>query len=137
MSNAIYPKWKGAIMTAAANSALNGGNLKAILVDTAAYTYATTHQYLTDIAAGARISTSGNMTGVSVADDVVDADDTTFSLVSGASAEAIVLFIDTGTEGTSRLVVYLDTGYTNLPVTPGGGNIQVAWDNGANKIFKL
>lgn len=26
---------------------------------------------------------------------------------------------------------------SGLPVTPNGGNISIAWDNGANKIFKL
>lgn len=26
---------------------------------------------------------------------------------------------------------------SGLPITPNGGNINVAWDNGANKIFKL
>jgi len=34
------------------------------------------------------------------------------------------------------LIAFIDTA-TNLPVTPNGGDIIVAWDNGANKIFKL
>jgi hypothetical protein len=43
---------------------------------------------------------------------------------------------DTGTESTSLLIFYIDTA-TGLPCTPNGGNITVAWDSGANKIFKL
>ena len=37
---------------------------------------------------------------------------------------------------TSQLVAYIDTA-TGLPVTPNGGNIQIVWDTGANKIFAL
>jgi len=36
----------------------------------------------------------------------------------------------------SPLLAFLDS-VTGLPVTPNGGDITVAWDNGANKIFKL
>ena len=34
------------------------------------------------------------------------------------------------------LVAYID-GATGLPVTPNTGDIGIAWDSGANKIFKL
>jgi hypothetical protein len=34
------------------------------------------------------------------------------------------------------LIAYIDTA-TGLPVTPGGGDIDITWDNGSNKIFKL
>ena len=61
---------------------------------------------------------------------VLDADDVVYTAVSGASAEAIVLYIDTGVAGTSRLIAFIDTGYTNLPVTPNGGNITVTWAAG-------
>lgn len=35
-----------------------------------------------------------------------------------------------------RLIAWMDTG-TLLPVVPNGGDINITWDNGANKIFKL
>ena len=35
-----------------------------------------------------------------------------------------------------RLIAYIDTG-TNLPITPNGGDVTVAWDSGANRIFTL
>lgn len=38
------------------------------------------------------------------------------------------------TAGNQGLMVLTGSG---LPVTPNGGNIVVAWDNGVNKIFKL
>jgi hypothetical protein len=67
---------------------------------------------------------------------VADAADYTHSTVTGDQFESIDIFKDTGTETTSRLIANIDTA-TGLPCTPGGGNITVAWDNGANKIFKL
>jgi len=36
----------------------------------------------------------------------------------------------------SPLIAYIDTA-TGLAVTPNGGDITIAWDSGANKIFKL
>ena len=64
-----------------------------------------------------------------------DAADSTFSAVSGASVEALVIYIDTGSAATSPLVAYIDTGVTGLPVTPNGGDIAVAWN--ASGIFAL
>jgi hypothetical protein len=37
---------------------------------------------------------------------------------------------------SQRLIAWFDTG-TNLPVVPNGGDINVTFDSGANRIFKL
>jgi hypothetical protein len=102
--------------------------------------------FLDDIAAGARVRVtttgdtgvdgSGNLTSKTKADGVADAADVTLLAVTGDEAESIVLYEHTGTEGTSHLIAYIDTA-TGLPVTPSGGDIQITWDGGANKIFKL
>lgn len=68
---------------------------------------------------------------------VLDAGDVTFTAVAaGAACDMVLLYKDTGVAGTSRLIAKIDSA-TGLPVTPNGGDILVAWDNGANKIFKL
>lgn len=127
-------------MQAASNSSL-GGTVKALLVNTTGpgtnYTYDDAHQFLSDVPSGARISTSAALASKTFANGVFDADDTIFSAVSGDVSEAIILYIDTGVAGTSRLVAYIDTGIAGAPVTPSGGDINVVWDNGANKIFAL
>ena len=46
-----------------------------------------------------------------------------------------MIYIDTGVAGTSRLIAYIDTGVTGLPVTPNGGDINITWD--AAGIFTL
>jgi hypothetical protein len=123
MPNAIYPRWKAAIMQASANSSL-GGNVRLVLVDTGAYTYSAAHEFLSDIPSGARIATSGNVGGKTYTDGAFDfTTPVTFTGVTGASIEAYVIYIDTGTAGTSRLVAFIDTGVTGFPVTPNGGDI--------------
>ncbi|TXH45413.1 MAG: hypothetical protein E6Q97_31685 [Desulfurellales bacterium] len=117
---------------------LTSVDIRAILVDTGTYTYSAAHNFLDDVAAGARIAVSGAMTGktfASVATGVFDADDVTFSSVSGASVEAIILYVHTGVEATSRLLAYIDTGVTGLPFTPSGGNVTIQWPAGG--IFIL
>lgn len=96
----------------------------------------TTDDFLNDVAAPARVATSGTLGSPSHAAGVADASDVTFSTVTGDQAERLLIYQHTGTESTSDLVLSIDTA-TGLPVTPNGGNITVTWDNGANKIFKL
>lgn len=91
---------------------------------------------LDDIPSGARVSTSSNLTGKTVTDGIADAEDTTFSAVTGDVCEAIVLYKDTGVASTSKLIAIIDSA-TGLPVTPNGGNIIVTWSDGVNKIFRL
>ena len=125
MANAVFPKYKEALIAGSSNISLSSGDVKAILVDTAEYTYSASHEFLTDVGAPARTATSGNLASKSVTNGTFDSDDFTFSSVTGEESEAIVLYIDTGTAGTSRLVAYIDTGVTGLPVTPNGGDIDV------------
>jgi SAM-dependent methyltransferase len=110
---------------------------RAVLVDTDDYTLdAGADQHLDDIPVAARVATSGVFVGKSVTAGVADADNITFSSVSGDQSETIVVYQDTGTEATSRLIGYIDTA-TGLPITPTGSDIDVQWDDGANRIFKL
>ena len=132
MANAIYPKWKEAVIQGAANSSL-GGTVRIALVDTGTYTYNLAHEFLTSLTG--RVGTDQTLGTKTFVNGTFDAADVTFTSVSGATVGALVIYIDTGTAGTSRLVAYLDTGYTNLPVTPNGGNIAITFD--AAGIFTI
>ena len=135
MANALYDKARERFLTGQFNWSTD--SIKSVLVDTGAYTVSlTSHEFLSDISSSARVSTSGAFTGKTTTGGAADANDITFSSVSGASIEAIVIYADTGTEATSPLIAFIDTA-TGLPITPNGGDIIVTWDNGANKIFKL
>ena len=114
-------------------------DIKCVLVDAGDYTAdLNSDQFLDDIAAGGRVATSAVFSAKSTTAGVADAADITFSSVTGDQCEALVIYQDTGTETTSRLIALLeDDKVTGLPVTPNGGDITVTWDSGANKIFKL
>ena len=135
MANALYDHGREGFLDGSID--WDTDDIRCILVDTADYTVnLTSHDNLDDIPAGARVAVSGALSSKTVAAGVADAADVTFSTVSGDPSEAIVIYKHTGTEGTSRLIAYIDTA-TGLPVTPGGGDIIIQFDNGANKIFKL
>lgn len=135
MANQLYVKFKESLL--GAGTSLSADTIKAVLVDTAAYTLdINVHDNLNDVAAGSRIATSGALASKTITDGIFDAADVTFTAVTGASCEAIILYKDTGVESTSTLIAYLDTA-TGLPVTPNGTDIIIQWDSGTNKIFKL
>jgi|ERR1051326_1705425 hypothetical protein len=155
---------------------------------------------------GALVGTKQTLGSKTFSSGVFDAADVTYTAVSGASVEAIIIFKDTGTNSTSnvlaiitgkhivtadatltagttlvvepvvagipngtvltfstgqsatvnaavnagdRAITVLSTTVTaggralapatgsGLPVTPNGGNINITWDNGTNRIFKV
>ena len=135
MTNALYGKARQAFLDGDLDWSAN--TIKAVLVDVADYTVSIdTHEFLSDIPSGARVATSAAFASKTSTLGVADAADISFTTVVGDQSEALVIFADTGVVGTSRLIAYIDTA-TGLPVTPNGGNINVTWDNGANRIFKL
>ena len=86
---------------------------------------------------GSAGSVSGNLASKTTTDGVADAADVTFSAVPVGTYESIVIFKDTATATSSPMIVYIDTTSPALPITGNGGDVTIAWDNGANKIFRL
>jgi len=135
MANALYDLGRKAFMDG--GIAILTDNIKVVLVDTATYTVnLATDAFLSDILIAERVATSGNLTTKTSTAGVFDAADVVFSAVTGDPSEALVIYRDSGVEGTSELLAYIDTA-GGLPITPNGGDITVTWDAGADKIFKL
>ena len=135
MANTLYDFARQRFLEAQINWMTD--TVKVILVDTGAYTPQTgIHQYLSDIPTSARIAGPVTLTSKATTGGAADAADVTFTSVTGASIESIIIYADTGVEATSPLIAYIDTA-TGLPITPNGGDIIVTWDNGTNKIFKV
>lgn len=132
MANALYPLWKAGLLQASANTALTG-TVKVALVDTGTYTYSSADQFQSSLSGV--VGTAQTLGSKTYTNGVFDAADVTFTAVSGATVEALVIYVDTGTPATSPLVAYIDTGVTGLPVTPNGGDINVTWN--ASGIFAL
>ena len=133
MANAIYPKWKEAVLNGGSNVALSG-TVKAALVDTGTTAYSSAHDFYDDISS-AVVGTPQTIANKTYTNGLFDGDNVTFTGLAGNSAEAIVLYIDTGVASTSRLIAYIDTGVTGLPLTPSGGDVTITWN--ASGIFQL
>jgi hypothetical protein len=133
MANAIYPLYKQALLDGAANTDINDLTVKVALVDTGVYTYSAAHEFLTSLTGV--VGTAQVINATTVANGLFDGDNVTYTGVTGNSVEALVIYIDTTVAATSRLVAYIDSGVTGLPVTPNGGDITVTWS--VSGIFQL
>ena len=133
MANALYSKAKEAFLNGSINMVAN--TITIALVDTGVYTYSATHQFRNEVSNSAVIS-STTLANKTITNGVFDADDATFSSVTGANCEALLIFQDTGIQSTSRLIAYIDSA-TGLPILPNGGDISVAFSSGSSKIFAL
>lgn len=133
MANAIYPLYKQALLDASANVDLNDSTVKVALIDTGTYTYNAAHEFYSSVSGV--VGTPQTIANTTVTNGLFDGDNVTYTAVTGNSAEALLIYIDTGTAATSRLVAWIDTSVTGLPVTPNGGDITITWN--ASGIFQL
>lgn len=135
MANALYDHGRESFLKG--EIAIASDNIKCVLCDTSLYTKnLATDQFLTAITGSARVATSGNLGTKVTASGIFGAANVTFSAVSGAACALLVIYQDTGSASTSRLIAAIDSA-TNLPVTPNGGDITVSWAATGNLIFKL
>jgi hypothetical protein len=122
MANALQPTTKKAFLDGALD--LTSVDVKAYLLDNT-YTYSSAHDFVDDFAT-AVVATSPALTGKTTTGGVFDSSDTTFTAVSGNQVVALALAHDSGTPGTSRFIAFYDTGLTGFPITPNGGDINLA-----------
>lgn len=144
MANTMFPLGREGFL--AGEIDWNTADIKVALVR--GYTYDATDKFVSDLAGtgGTVHATSAALASKTVTQGVADAADITFTAVTATSAApcALVVYqssLVTGVGGdvatsAQRLIAIFDTG-TNLPVTPNGGDISIAWDAGANRIFTL
>lgn len=132
MANALYPKGKEGILDETIT--LSSGTIKAALLRS--YTYSSAHEDVADITgAGGTVVATTTLASKTFTSGVFDANDVTWTAVAnGAACDNFVLYQDGATDADRRLIMFVDA-YTNLPVTPNGGDITIEWDSGSNKIF--
>ena len=139
MANALFDKGRELFLTGGINWL--SADIRCCLVDMGLYTLNLAgHTYLSEVGTigggGSIRMVSGNFTTKTATGGAADADNITFSAVSGTSLEAIIIYQHITDPASSPLLAFIDTA-TGLPITPNGGDIIVTWDNGPNKIFKL
>lgn len=139
MANTLYDKARERFLRGQLN--WDNDTIKVALIDKDVYSpNFAAHEFLSDVSGSSFIAPGAQqgvtLTGKTSVAGAADANDITFSAVSGATSEALLIYKDTGDPATSPLIAMIDSA-TGLPITPNGGDIIVVWDNGANKIFKL
>ncbi len=140
MTNALFGPGREGFLTGEIDA--DTAVFKAILIR--GYTFDSTDKFVSDLSGATVAATSSALTNKTVTDGVFDADDVAFGTVTAnASNHVVVIYQSSAVTGGSdvassaqRLVAFIDTG-TNFPIVPNGGTVTVAWDSGANKIFKL
>lgn len=134
MANALYGKGKEKLLTGAIN--LSSDTIKVALLSSAYSPNLSTDEFHSTISANI-LGTPQTLASKSITLGVFDAADITFAAVtSGSTASRLVIYKDTGLSSSSPLLAVIDT-ITGFPLATNGGDIQVVWDSGANKIFSL
>jgi hypothetical protein len=113
---------------------------------TRGYTFTASHKFLTDATgAGATLVATVTLAGRSGANGHANATSpTTFPTVTTGAACTSILLVQTSAPAggadlatsAQRLIGYIDNALI-LPVSPNGGNIDVGWATGTDKIFTL
>jgi hypothetical protein len=142
MANAVRPTYKTALMSASANVSLTVDDATdgpfVSLIDTNDVAYNAAHDMYDDVVA-ANVGTTQRITSPtvgSVSAGTFDGANITYTAVSGDVCEALEIYRhNSGANTTWRLVCFLDTSVTGLPVTPNGGDITITWS--ASGIFTL
>lgn len=131
MASQLYPKFLEALLSGEVD--LTSDTVKAVLIDTDDETYSAADEFLDDITSGAIVGTAVALASKTVTGGVFDAADTTLSAVTGDPVEAVLLYIDTGTDSTSRLIGLFD----GVSLTLNGSDVLIEWPSDASRIFAL
>ncbi len=134
MANALYGKGKEKLLTAAIN--LSSDTIKVALLTSAYSPNLSTDEFHSTIAAYI-VGTPQTLASKTITLGVFDAADITYAAVTaGSTVSRLAIYKDTGLSASSPLLALIDT-ITGFPLATNGGDIQVVWDSGANKIFSL
>jgi hypothetical protein len=114
MAQALYNSYKKDLADRSVGVDLDTDTIRAIFV-TSSYTFSALHDNFSDLTntVGDGGTARGNgeiLQSVTVTSDgVVDCDDIVFDSVTGTNIVAVVLYKDTGADGTSQLIGYYDS----------------------------
>jgi hypothetical protein len=133
MANALFNPGREGFLGAEID--WDGFDIRVMLV-LSTYTFDATDKFLADLGAvdNGRSAALGSKT---ITDGVANAAGTSLVATAASACKALVIFYHTGSDATARVIAYIDVA-TGLPFTPAAGQtVNITWDAGANKIFKL
>ena len=134
MASAMYNNARQAFMDGLID--LNTNTIKVRAVADEDYTYTATHTAMTSVTKYTG-STDYTLTSPTIVDGVFDAADaspafTALAVDGTKDIDGLVIFKFVTDDAGSTPILYIDLG---TAVRPNGGDINITWDSGANKIF--
>jgi len=131
---ALFPKGREGILDETIK--MKSGDIRAMLVK-GSYIFDEADVFLSDLG---EVDNGRSKTLVSktYALGVFGAAGTSIDAIVAAVSNAVILFLYTGDDNTARLIAYIGSPANGLPCTPAAGQtLNIDWDTGPNKIFKL
>ena len=134
MASALYDKGREGFLDGSID--WDTDDIRTMLVKTG-YTFSAAHDFLDDVATlydNGRTVALGTKT---VASGVAGAAVTSLQATAAVLSIALVIYKYNAADSAARLICYIDDA-TGLPFTPAASQtVNITWDTGANKIFKL
>jgi hypothetical protein len=136
MANLVYGKAKTGLLTGLINTSASQYAL--LLIDKSLYSIdAVNDEFVSNIPESAIKTRSNNISGTTVNNGVLDANDVTI-VHGGEYFDAIVCYQVGSTDSNSRLFFYIDSS-AGLPYegSNSGSSITITWSNTISKILSL
>ena len=135
MADVIYNSFKTNILSGLFDLREAGDNVKVALVTSGYTPNVDTHEFFDDITnelSGTGYTAGGEAIGTQTVtqdntdnEGVFDGVDVTWTGITAGTAAGMVIYEDTGTPATSRLIAFQDSG--GFPVTTTGADLTVQW----------
>lgn len=126
MASQLFPKGGEAMLGGSIN--YSSDTLKVLFY---AGSFVSTHQFVSDLTGASIVARSSALSGVTVANGVLDLNDVTITSVSGSAFTLVYLYKDSGVDASSPLLA----SFVVASFTPSGLDVSVVWN--ASGLFKL
>lgn len=111
-------------------------SIRAVFVSATYTPNYTTHEFLSDVPLGSRVSISDELASKTATNAWASAERVEWQSVNGQVCTGMVLFKDTGLITTSPLIAHLNENVSNLPLDPTGTKVTFFPDP-ATGLFRL
>lgn len=133
MANALYDPGREGFLDGSID--WDTDDIRVMLV-LSSYAFSAAHRFVADLGSVDN-GRSAALGGKTVTNGVADANDASLAATAASASGSLVIFKNTGADATARVIAFIDTA-TGLPFTPAAAQtVNIAWDNGVNRIFKL
>jgi len=137
MSNFVYSKFKNSLLSGQIN--LISNTVKVKLLNNSYVQNQTSHEFVSDIPSNCIEASSNALTNKIILNNSFTADDIVIENYNGNGFKSLVLYIDTGSSSTSKLIAYVDNA-TGLPFVNSLNttvDITIVWSDELTGILSI